>query len=284
MAEEVTELYALDPSDFVAARDALARRLRSEKRRDEATQVAALRRPPKSAWALNRLAREQPDRVEEVLGSASALADALETGEDLRGAQQAYRDAIHAAVEQAAADAGIDSEQMRSRMRDTLFAAGASAEVAAMLRTGTLADDEPAPGFGVGPAKHGESGSTPAGRRAPAAKAPRRSGANGRQADEAAPVDELAERRAARRRELEERVRALQDELRDREATAAELREGATAAEEEAEAARRRAEGAAQAAEAAAREADAADAEEARVREELEAARRQLDEHGLAED
>ncbi len=236
--------------------------------------MAALRRPPKSAWALNRLAREQPDRVENVLGSASSLAEALESGDDLRGAQQAYRDAIHAAVEQAAADAGIDSEQLRSRMRDTLFAAGASAEVAATLRTGTLADDEPARGFGVGPAKHDEaSRRARSGGRARSTKAPGKGRSKGKQAqaDEAPPVDELAERRAARRREAEDRVRELEADLEQQAAQAEELRDAAAVAEEEAEAARRRAE-------AATTEAEEARTRQARLAEDLQAARDQLDE------
>lgn len=149
--EQVDDLYGVDPAEFVAARDALARRLRAAGDTSTAAEVKALRRPPKTAWALNALARSEPGLIEAVITSASALALAFDGGGDLRTAQSTYRDAIHDAVTAAADRGGIDAEALRTRMRDTLFAAGADSEVAEALVAGTLRDDHEAPGFGIGP-------------------------------------------------------------------------------------------------------------------------------------
>src|SRR4029453_8730605 len=52
------ELFGLPPEEFVAARDDLARRLKREGDAKAAARIKALRRPPLSAWAVNRLARQ----------------------------------------------------------------------------------------------------------------------------------------------------------------------------------------------------------------------------------
>ena len=57
MVDEADELYGLPDDEFTAARDALAKRLRGEKRREEADEVKALRRPNVAA------ARDQPSRA-----------------------------------------------------------------------------------------------------------------------------------------------------------------------------------------------------------------------------
>jgi hypothetical protein len=74
-------LYQLALEEFVPTRDQLARRLRADGDRDTARQVAALRRPPVSAWVANQLAQAAPN----------AVAELLDAGADLR---QAQRDAL----------------------------------------------------------------------------------------------------------------------------------------------------------------------------------------------
>lgn len=72
----VDELFALAPEGFTAARDALARRLRSEGDREAATAVKALRRPTAAAWALNQVVRQHRDEVEALVHAGEALAEA----------------------------------------------------------------------------------------------------------------------------------------------------------------------------------------------------------------
>src|SRR4051794_35497767 len=71
MVDEADELYGLPDAEFTAARDALAKRLRAEKRREDADAVKALRRPSVAAAAINRGGREHG--ADEVLGAGEAL-------------------------------------------------------------------------------------------------------------------------------------------------------------------------------------------------------------------
>ena len=66
-------LFASPPSEFVAARNELAKQLRRDKRREEATAVAALRRPGWDDWALNVTAVEQGADVASFADAASAV-------------------------------------------------------------------------------------------------------------------------------------------------------------------------------------------------------------------
>ena len=76
--DAIDELYGLDPSDFVAARNDLARRLRREGDRTLAAEVATLRRPTPAAWAVNQLTRRHRDDVEELV----RLGEALQAAQD----------------------------------------------------------------------------------------------------------------------------------------------------------------------------------------------------------
>jgi hypothetical protein len=67
------DLYQLPLEQFVATRDQLARRLRAAGDRATARRVAALRRPPVSAWAANQLAHAAPNAVAELLDVGAAL-------------------------------------------------------------------------------------------------------------------------------------------------------------------------------------------------------------------
>src|SRR5260221_6788543 len=63
----IDELYARPAEEFVAARDELARALRSEGEREAADAVKRLRRPSHAAAIVNRLARDEPELAEALL-------------------------------------------------------------------------------------------------------------------------------------------------------------------------------------------------------------------------
>lgn len=262
--EDADDLFSLDPAQFVAMRNALVRRLKGRGDADAAAEVATLRRPPRSAWALNRLARTEPGRISAVLSSAEAVASSLHGGGDgLRTAQADYTEAVGSAVDAAAALAGVEGDTMRSRMRATLLAAGADpqGEVAAALAAGTLLDDHEAPGFSfgavVGPAgvatpsapPRPRSGGAKIGARRRARPTDAEPGADADRADADRAADDAAEqervtqeRRAAirRRRDAErdlERLQKRADRLAaqadDAAAKAAALRADADAAADE---------------------------------------------------
>jgi hypothetical protein len=155
MAEDVTtadDLYGLEPSEFVAARDALARRLRAAGDRAAAADVAKLRRPSTVAWALNRAAREHPELLERALDGGQRLRAATEAavGGDVAGLREAT------AVERSASDRFLDeaesnlgrSAATQPKLAATLRAAAVDAEVADALRRGVLTTDHEASGFG----------------------------------------------------------------------------------------------------------------------------------------
>lgn len=77
LATVARELYALDPGEFTAARNAAARELKPVDA-GLAGAVSALRKPSPAAWAGNLLAREHADRLDTL----------LELGERMRQAQQ----------------------------------------------------------------------------------------------------------------------------------------------------------------------------------------------------
>src|SRR5919201_4945156 len=71
--EALDRLYGLPAEEFTAARDALAKELRAAKRRDEANEIKARRRPTVPAAAINQLVRREPELVEELISAAGDL-------------------------------------------------------------------------------------------------------------------------------------------------------------------------------------------------------------------
>jgi hypothetical protein len=72
----VDDLFALDPTEFTAARDRLAAELRKAGDKEAAAEVKALRRPTVTAWALNQLARRHGDEVRLLLTASAEVAQA----------------------------------------------------------------------------------------------------------------------------------------------------------------------------------------------------------------
>ncbi|QEC47602.1 hypothetical protein FSW04_08450 [Baekduia soli] len=169
MADDpVDELYGLPPADFVAQRDALARRLRQDGDRERAVAVKALGRPTRAAWAVNRLVRDRPEEIGALLEAGEALAAAQEQlldGADagvLRAAAEASRRLVDALAQEAEADGAT-----RDRVRATLHAATVDPAVRAEVAAGRLTKERSASGFGPeAPGDRRRSGARGAGRRA----------------------------------------------------------------------------------------------------------------------
>ncbi|HEY7178813.1 MAG TPA: hypothetical protein VH305_06535 [Gaiella sp.] len=123
---EAERLYGLPLDEFTAARDMRARELRGEGRKDEAAEVAALRKPVLAAWVVNMLARDERADVRELVASARAI----RAGKD--GADAAFREAL---------------ERLTAAGRRLLEAEGRSVDatlqqVASTLRAGAAGDPE----------------------------------------------------------------------------------------------------------------------------------------------
>src|SRR6478609_163858 len=113
-ADEVARLYSLAPEDFVAERNATVKAWKRDGRKDEATAVAALRKPSVVESALNRTAARDP-------ATTCAWADA----------------ARRADAAQNATIGGADAAELRRAMADLREATGAMVDAA----VATIADE-----------------------------------------------------------------------------------------------------------------------------------------------
>lgn len=152
---DVDELYAAAPEDFVAARNALARRLKADGDKVAAAEVAQLRRPSAGAWALNQVARAQPEVIEAALVAGAALraaSDAATSGDAgaLREATAAERASGQAVVKAARSHLRERTDALAPALLATLRAAALDDDVAAQLRAGTLTTEHEQAGFGFG--------------------------------------------------------------------------------------------------------------------------------------
>jgi hypothetical protein len=86
LQEVLGELYGLDASEFVAARDARARAARQSGDRALADQVKALKRPVAAAWVVNVLVRQHPGEIERLVRFGESFRDAQANlaGDELR--------------------------------------------------------------------------------------------------------------------------------------------------------------------------------------------------------
>ncbi|MGW4795209.1 hypothetical protein ACWEPC_22640 [Nonomuraea sp. NPDC004297] len=206
--EVADRLYALPPSEFTAARTAEARAAKDAGEAGLSREIAKLRRPTVSAWAVNRLAREHPGELAELLDvgerlraawqeqDAGALAELTRRRGEVAG--RAGRLARQAAELSAAAGTEVDQ---------TLDAALVDAGAAAEVRRGRLVKPLRYSGFAPAPVT-----------RAPAVR--KRADADG-EADAAAEARRRAEdeaRRARERQEAEAAHREWQRALREAQA------------------------------------------------------------------
>lgn len=148
------ELYSLDPSEFTGRRDAWVKQAKTLKRKDEAAQIQALRRPTVAASYLNRAIR----------APLASLEDFLELGEPMREAQAALsvaeltefgkqrrvlEDAVVSDLTNLLESEGITpSPGSLDEVRSTLTAALADPDAEQAVRSGTLARALSYAGFG----------------------------------------------------------------------------------------------------------------------------------------
>jgi hypothetical protein len=203
---EPDDLYALPFDRFVPERAALAKALRADKRRDEAAEVAALRKPSVAAWAVNQLVRTRGPAIEGLFEAGDALrgaqADLLAgrgDGRTLRAAAEREREAVGRLL----ADAGglLSSEAAKfsgsvvERIADTLHAAALDEDAREQVRGGRLERELRHVGLGLGESPG--AAPAPAARRARPAAGNARADA-GRAARPVDGEDSAAARRGAR--------------------------------------------------------------------------------------
>jgi hypothetical protein len=147
MTDPVDELFVGSIEDFVKRRDALVKELKQNGDKETAAAVKALRKPSAAAWAVNQVARRNPNAIDELVAAARAVHDAQAkavqgNSSDLRTTTEVWRKHIHAL----AAEAGA---QYRDDAAATFEAASTSDEWAGVLKAGRLMATLSPGGFGL---------------------------------------------------------------------------------------------------------------------------------------
>jgi hypothetical protein len=214
LEETIEHLYGLPLDEFTQARDAAVKERRGAKDRDGAEAIRRLRKPNLVAWSLNRVRRNDPKAIDELIAAGERLGEAqralVESGErgSLRSAAAEERAQVGRVVELAAAElsaAGHASDTaIETKLFATLHAAAANPDVRGELALGRLLRDHELSDLGLGGA---------GALAAPAPTAPKRSGTKG-----SAPKAKAAERDRARTDsdEAAERDRARAERDRER--------------------------------------------------------------------
>jgi hypothetical protein len=226
--KDVDELYRLPLSEFTAARNELARRLKADGKAEESDEVKALRKPTVPVWLVNQLAHERELDVQrlrkagEALAKGQAQATAGKSSEAFTEAREEEQHALSrlsdAARELAAREklgAGA-----ADRALGTLRAASLTEEGRELLKRGRLTEELEPPGF---EALAGLVGPPPKGAEAP------------------------KEDRGAALKQARERLKELRAEEREADAAVRAAEREVERAAKEAEAARGRADEAAEA-------------------------------------
>jgi len=148
-------LYGLRPDKFTAARTAAALRARDAGDRALQAEIKALRRPTVSAWAVNLLARERAELVDQVvqLGDALREAQSLLQGDALRELGRQRRQLISAVAGEARALAEAQGQRITDtvvrQVEETLQAAMTDRAAAEAVQSGLLTQPLSSTGLGA---------------------------------------------------------------------------------------------------------------------------------------
>jgi hypothetical protein len=218
---ELDVVFTASPETFTAARDALVKKLKAEKRKEDAASVAANRRPTAMLWGMNQVARADGSPIEELrrlgqvalyaqeqLLSGGSPADVLAAVEQRRAMVSALVSSVVTFLRAQGVAADALAPQLRSafEMVSVNTTAGASLQRGRLAAIPTEADD-PSGAEAATPAKAPRHLSvvreTPATVEAPAQSTPSTAAPT---ADVVEATElEQAEQREAEQREVEER-------------------------------------------------------------------------------
>jgi hypothetical protein len=211
---DVDDLYGAPLEQFVSARGALARELRKQGRREEAAEVASLRKPSVAAWAVNQLVRTQPRSISELFQVGDELQEAHRTaaagrgdGGTLREAAQRERAAVEVLMEATRGLLTSEGHELSAtiieRVADTLRAAALDSDARASVSHGRLERELRHVGLGVIDAG--------------AATAPPRQSTRARAPKRPAPEPERDQARSQESERRERAERREEDKRRERE-------------------------------------------------------------------
>jgi len=217
LVPELDRLYQLPPPAFVAARNDLAKRLRTAGERDAAARVATLARPSAPVWAINQLYWERRELWDALVGSAARLrlaqggAGGTALAHALASRREAVAEARRAAMRRIAGTGAALTAALERRLGSTIeaLASGAGEEVV----PGRLTVELEPPGFDL--LSSAPSVATPTGSEVDAARAPR---GEDEESERSVRVEEATAAAARARSELAAAARRLEAAAADHEA------------------------------------------------------------------
>ena len=137
----IDRLYAGPLTDFISARDALAKELRATGDRDAASAVKSLRKPSRAAWALNRVAHQEPESLTALDSAVAGIVAAHSGVGDVRAAMATLRNAVRDYATTAAAgsrSAGINLDV--GELSNAILAVLGNPDSYDQLRSGRVSD------------------------------------------------------------------------------------------------------------------------------------------------
>jgi hypothetical protein len=205
LQEAVDELYSADPDEFMQRRGALVAAAKKSGAAAIGKQLAALRKPTRSAYAVNMLARADPDRIDDLIDLGGQLREAERSVDaklirELTGRRRRLVDELTKRAFDVISD-DSPSSAVRDVVVSTLTAALADTAVADQIADGTLVKPARWEGFGFGGAP--DLTVVPSPSSAPSTARPGKPAQRTERSDPAEPADqepEPAAKPAARKR------------------------------------------------------------------------------------
>jgi hypothetical protein len=152
------DLYGLPLEEFTSARNELARELKRAGKKEAADELGALRKPTRSTWAVNQVARRRPQETRALVKAGDELRKAQRAVVGGRGpevlteAQRAHRHALEELTETIREVLGegehAPATSAVTQAVQTLRAASIDKEASKDLVRGTLAGEVEQSGFG----------------------------------------------------------------------------------------------------------------------------------------
>lgn len=146
------DLYRVDLAEFVAARDALVKKLKAEGDKEGAAAVKALRKPSTVAWGINRVIHMHPDDVDELIHAAGAVRTAqmrAVQGNDAGGLREASKSWRAKINQLAAAVATLVGDHYRDEAAATFEASSVDQDLTEVLKVGRFSAAVVAASFGL---------------------------------------------------------------------------------------------------------------------------------------
>jgi len=154
LQQAIDELFSADPDEFMKRRAALAAAAKSSGDATAGKQITALRKPTRSAFTVNQLARAEPDLIAELveLGEQLRSAEKSVDPKQIRELTRQRRRLVDALTRRAfeVVDESAPSSAVRDEVVSTLTAALADEDVAQQVAEGVLVKPARWEGFGFG--------------------------------------------------------------------------------------------------------------------------------------